>query len=404
MGMMVGRNLGKKLKETISQGRSFFLFGPRQTGKTTLLDHIATQYKNVLNYSFLEIPLRQRAEQQPEFLRQEIDAASPDIIIIDEVQKVPEILDEVQYMIDKYRWIFLISGSSARKLRRKNINLLAGRAITFRLDPLDIAERKSFAKDFQSLDSLKDILSYGDMPEVALLTEDQKFPLVKNLLRSYVETFLEEEIRMETLIRKIGIFGNFLRLAAEMSGRILSFRELSQDLGVTHHTISSFYEILHDCMIVEKIPPLIPSKSRRRLSKASKYLFFDIGIRNSAAQLITREGVNREEWSQRFEEWTGLSLIRYLRSQNLQGSLYYWRDHNGPELDWVVEYENRWIPVEVKFVENPQQKHTRHLELFLDENKDRASKGFLVYLGKRPRKISEKITAIPWFDLYRVFD
>jgi len=165
--------------------------------------------------------------------------------------------------------------------------------------------------------------------------------LIENLLRSYVETFLEEEIRMETLIRKIGIFGNFLRLAAEMSGRILSFRELSQDLGVTHHTILSFYEILHDCMIVEKIPPLIPSKSRRRLSKASKYLFFDIGIRNSAAQLITREGANREEWSQRFEEWIGLSLIRYLRSQNLQGSLYYWRDHNGPELDWVVEYENR---------------------------------------------------------------
>lgn len=401
---MIERNLEKELKETISQRRSFFLFGPRQTGKTTLLNHIATQYKNVLTYSFLEIPLRQRAEQHPEFLRQEIEASSPEIIIFDEVQKVPEILDEVQYMIDKYRLIFLITGSSARKLRRKNVNLLAGRAITFRLDPLDIFERKSFVKDFQSLDSLKDILSYGDMPEVALLTEDQKFSLVENLLRSYVETFLEEEIRMETLVRKIGIFGNFLRLAAEMSGRILSFRELSQDLGVTHNTISSFYEILHDCMIVERIPPLIPSKSRRRLSKASKYLFFDIGIRNAAAQLITREGANREEWSQRFEEWIGLSLIRYLRSQNLRGGLYYWRDHNGPEIDWVVEYENRWIPVEVKFVENPQQKQTRHLELFLNENEDRASKGFLVYLGKRPRKISEKITAIPWFDLYRVFE
>lgn len=401
---MIARNLEKELKKTIAQKKSFFLFGPRQTGKTTLLDHLSGQYNNVLNYSFLEIPLRQRAEQRPESLRQEIEAASPEFVIIDEVQKVPEILDEVQYMIDRYKLIFLITGSSARKLKRKNVNLLAGRAITYRLDPFDIKERKSFAKDFQSLSTLKDILTYGDMPEIALFTEGQKIPLVENLLRSYVETFLEEEIRMETLVRKIGIFGNFLRLAAEMSGRILSFRELSQDVGVTHHTISSFYEILYDCMIVERIQPLIPSASRRRLSKASKYLFFDVGVRNAAAQLLTREGVSREEWSRRFEEWIGLSLIRYLRSRNLQGSLYYWRDHNGPEIDWVVEHENRWIPVEVKFIENPQQKHTRHLELFINENKDRASKGFLVFLGDRPRKITKKITAIPWFESNRVFE
>ncbi len=401
---MIERILEKELKKTIKQIKSFFLLGPRQTGKTTLLDHLSSQHKNVLSYSFLEIPLRQRAEQKPESFRQEIEAVSPEIVIIDEVQKVPEILDEVQYMIDKYKMIFLITVSSARKLRRKDVNLLAGRAITFRLDPFDIAERKSFSKDFESLRTLQNILTYGDMPEIALLTEDRNFPLVKNLLRSYVETFLEEEIRMETLVRKIGVFGNFFGLAGEMSGRSLSFRELSQDLGVTHNTISSFYEILHDCMVVERIPPLIPSSSRRRLSKANKYLFFDIGIRNMAAQLLVQEGVRREEWSQRFEEWIGLSLIRYLRSRNLQGSLYYWRDHNGPEIDWVVEYENRWIPVEVKYLENPQPKHTRHLELFLRENKDIAPKGFLIFLGNKPRKIAENIAAIPWFDSYRIFE
>lgn len=400
---MIERNLKKELLETLSEEHSFFLFGPRQTGKTTLLNHIASQYKKVLYYSFLEIPLRQRAEQHPEFLRQEIEASSPEIIIIDEVQKVPKILDEVQLMIDKYNLTFLITGSSARKLRRKNVNLLAGRAVTFRLDPFDISEKMSFAKNFHSLSCLKDILSYGDMPEISLLVEEKKIKPAKNLLRSYVETFLEEEIRMETLIRKIGVFGNFLRMAAEMSGNILSFRQLSQDLGVTHHTISSFYEILHDCMIVERISPLIPSKSRRRLSKAHKYLFFDIGVRNAAAQLLNQEGVRREEWSQRFEEWTGLCLIRYLRSRNLQGNLYYWRDHNGPELDWVVERENRWIPLEVKYTENPQPKHIRHLKLFLNENKDRASQGYLVYLGKKPRKIAKNITAIPWFDLYQIF-
>ncbi len=402
--MMIKRNLEEELRKTISQRRSIFLFGPRQTGKTTLLEHISNQYANVLNYSFLEIPIRQRAEQQPEFLRQEIEAVLPELIIIDEVQKVPEILDEVQYMIDRYKLLFLITGSSARKLRRKNVNLLAGRAITYRLDPLDNEERKSFVKNFKSIDSLKDILTYGDMPEIVLLTEEGKTGLVENLLRSYVETFLEEEIRMETLVRKLGVFGNFLRMAAEMSGRILSFRELSQDLGVTHHTISSFYEILHDCMIVEKVPPLLPASSRRRLAKASKYLFFDIGVRNSAARIFVRKGMSREEMSHRFEEWIGLSLIRHMRSRNLPGIVYYWRDHNGPEVDWVVEYRERWIPIEVKYVEKPLQKHIRHLETFMDENKRKSPKGFLVFLGEKPRKLTDRITALPWFDLGKVFE
>ena len=404
MGIMIKRNLESELRKIILQQRSFFLFGPRQTGKTTLLNHISNHYSNVLNYSFLEIPVRQRAEQQPEFLRQEIEAALPELIVIDEVQKVPEILDQVQYLIDRHKLIFLITGSSARKLRRKNVNLLAGRAITYRLDPLDITERKSTVKNFNSIDSLKDILTYGDMPEIVLLVEEGKTGLVENLLRSYVETFLEEEIRMETLTRKLGVFGNFLKMAAEMSGRILSFRELAQDLGVTHHTISSFYEILHDCMILEKVPPLIPASSRRRLAKASKYLFFDIGVRNSAAQVFVRSGMSREEMRQRFEEWIGLSLIRYLRSRNLPGYVYYWRDHNGPEVDWIVEYRGRWIPIEVKYVDKPIQKHIRHLETFMNENREKCTEGFLVFLGERPRKLTDRITALPWFELGQLFE
>jgi predicted AAA+ superfamily ATPase len=404
MGNMIARNLEREIIETIAQRRSLFLFGPRQTGKTTLLDHIAGQNDQVLKYSFLKIPLRQKAEQRPEFLRQEIEAALPKMVILDEVQKVPEILDEVQYLIDKHKIMFLITGSSARKLRRKNVNLLAGRAITYRLDPFDMEERRSFSKRFGSMDSLKNILTYGDLPEIALLTEDQQMKLVDNLLRSYIETFLEEEIRMELLIRKVGIFGNFLRLAAEMSGRILSFRELSQDLGVAHHTISSYYTILHDCLIIERIPPLIPASTRRRLSKSNKYLFFDIGVRNAAAQTLARAGINKEEWSRRFEEWIGLSLLRYLRSRNLKGTVYYWRDHNGPEIDWVVEYENSWIPVEVKFLDDPLPKHIRHLETFLDENKKKARKGFVIFLGERPRKLTEKITALPWFELQAIFE
>jgi uncharacterized protein len=401
---MIKRNLENELVDTINHGKSFFLLGPKQTGKTTLLEYISSRFAKVLNYSFLDIGLRQRVERQPEVLRQEIEARSPEIIIIDEVQKVPQILDEVQLMIDRYRLIFLITGSSARKLRRKNVNLLAGRAITYRLDPFDIGERRSFTENVASIDYLKDILTYGDMPEIALLAKKGQTKLIEKLLRSYVETFLEEEIRTETLVRKIGVFGNFLKMAAENSGKLLSFRELSQDIGVSHHTISSFYSILHDCMILEKIPPVLPASSRRRLSKANKYLFFDVGVRNAAAHILARDGVNREEWSRRFEEWIGLSLIRYMRSRGRNGKVCYWRAHNGQEIDFVVDYQNQWIPVEVKFTDNPQPKHTRHLQLFMRENAEKTPNGFLIFLGKRPRKLSDNITALPWFDLPRVFE
>ena len=403
MVIMIDRNLHPEIKDLIAQKWSIFLFGPRQTGKTTLLSEISSHYRKVLDYSFLNISLRLKAEQQPQFIRQEVEAARPDLVIIDEVQKVPEILDEVQGMIDQSKVVFAVTGSSARKLKRKGVNLLAGRAITFRLDPFDISERQRVVPDLKGRDWLEKILTYGDLPEITLMVQQEKYKLVENLLRSYVETFLEEEVRMETRVRKIGLFGNFLRMAAEMSGKILSFRELSQDIGVSHQTISSFFSILNDCLVVEPIPPLLPASSRRRLSKATKFIFFDLGVRNATAGLLTRQGITPEEWGNRFEQWIGLSLIRYFRSRNLKGSVYYWRDHNGPEIDWIVEWKNRWIPVEVKLTERLQPKHGRYLSQFIQENPRKASVGYIVFAGDRAGQIDQNIIALPWFELYKIF-
>jgi len=403
MDTMIARNLTTELKETIQNRYSLFLVGPRQTGKTTLMNAILEHFKNVMSYSFLNVTLRQRLEKQPDTFRQEIEAAKPEIILLDEVQKVPKILDEVQFLIDKYNMAFVISASSARKLKREEVNLLGGRAITFKLDPFDLAERQSFTRDFMEIATLKKILTYGDLPRIALLLEENKTRLIENLLRSYIETFLEEEIRQETLIRNVGVFGNFLKIAAEMSGKILSFRELSQDIGVVHGTISSYYTILHDCLVIEEIPSLVPLSTRRRLSKSSKYLFFDIGARNAAAEMLTSRGIDNVEWGNRFEQWVGLLLLRYFRSRNLNGKLFYWRDHNGPEVDWVVEWNNQWIPIEVKFTGNPKPSHIAHLQTFLNEYDKKSSVGYLIFPGERPRKMTENIMALPWFNLYDIF-
>jgi predicted AAA+ superfamily ATPase len=403
MDTMIERNLENELKETIENRYSLFLVGPRQTGKTTLMNAILEHFENVMSYSFLNVSLRQRIEKQPDTFRQEIEAAKPEIILLDEVQKVPKILDEVQFLIDKHNMAFFISASSARKLKREQVNLLGGRAITFKLDPFDLAERQSFTRHFKTSDTLKKMLTYGDLPRIALLLEENKTRLVENLLRSYIETFLEEEIRQETLIRNLGVFGNFLKIAAEMSGKILSFRELSQDIGVVHSTISSYYTMLHDCLVIEEIPSLVPLSTRRRLAKSSKYLFFDIGVRNATAEMLTSQAIDNVEWGNRFEQWVGLSLLRYFRSRNLNGKLFYWRDHNGPEVDWVVEWNNQWIPIEVKFNSNPKPKHTAHLQTFLNEYDKKSSKGYLIFPGERPRKMAENIMALPWFNLYDIF-
>lgn len=400
---MIIRNLENEIRRVIEDGRSLFLFGPRQTGKTTLLNMIVGRSGDILSFSFLNARLRQQAERDPGFLAQEISAAKPRLVILDEVQKVPGILDEVQLMIDRERTIFLITGSSARKLKRDRANLLAGRAVTFRLDPFDVGERATFESHPELPETLQRILTFGDLPEIGLLTRDGKARLAENLLRSYVETFLEEEIRAETLIRKIGVFGNFLRLAAEASGRILSLSELSRDIGVTHHTVASFFDVLHDAMVIEKIDPLLPAATRRRLVKSSKYLFFDIGVRNAAARQLSAVGIGPMEWGNRFEQWVGLSLLRHMRSRNMAGSLHFWRDHNGPEVDWVVELNGRWIPVEVKWGDTPRPRHCSHLRTFLEEYGDKASRGYLIFTGARPRALDKKILAIPWFRLSEIF-
>jgi len=381
----INRFLEDKIRHTIERDKSVLLLGARQTGKTTLTN----QFKSNLSISFISPEIRQRYEKSPHLLKGEVELltgaeiGSRPLVILDEVQKIPVILDVAQDLIDRGKANFIFAGSSARKLRHGDkINLLPGRIVVFYLDPLSLGEFP--AKD------LTERLIYGSLPGIFA---------VENLsdreadLESYVTTYLEEEIRAEAAVRNLGSFARFLELAASESGGIINLRKLSQEIGVSHTTIGAYYQILEDCLIVKKIEPLTQSKTRKKLTKSNRYLFFDLGVRRLAA----REGakLSRDTMGRIFEQFIGLELLKLARQKNQTAKIRFWRDPDGPEVDWVVDMEEVYAPIEVKLTENPSPVDIRHLEVFLSEYKS-AKTGYLICQVSRKAKLSDKVIAIPW--------
>jgi uncharacterized protein len=402
MDDMYERILKRRLADSLKNGMSFFLLGPRQTGKTTIVGEVLRSLSHV-DWNLMETRERQKFEKDPSLIIQEVEAAPADFHFIDEVQKVPELLDNIQILIDEKKKIFALTGSSARKLRRENVNLLPGRTLSFRLDPLCLEEYRDPVK-WNSLGHLKSVLRYGELPKAFTMVHEGRMKLAQELLYSYVMTYLEEEIRAEALVRNMGVFSRFLKLAAEESGRIVSFRAMSQDIGIPHATIAAYYQILEDCLIIERIDALIPAGTRGKVQKASKIMFFDTGVLNAAAEVLGSADYSSEYWGRLFEQWIGLTILKFMRSSGIHGRLHYWRDYGGREVDWVVERDGEWIPIEVKWGENINAASTRHLEYFLQMNVRKAKRGFVVFTGARSRKLDEKISIItPKELLTRVF-
>ena len=381
----ISREIERALQQALARGKSVFLLGPRQTGKTTLISHIPTDE----SISLIQPGVRQHYERNPSVFCSEVEALAEKVkkkpvVAVDEVQLVPELMDVVQDLIDRHVAQFILTGSSARKLRRAaHVNFLPGRVINFKLSPLSLAE-------LTSLPSIHELLHYGSLP--GIMREEDVFSREVDLT-SYVSTYLEEEIRAEAVVRNLGAFGRFMALAASESGNMISMRKLSEEIGVSHSTISSYYQILEDCLIIERVDALVKSKVGRNLMKSPKYLFYDLGIR----RLSAREGVGLPEkhLRQLFEQFIGLELIRYCQQRMIHSKVYYWRDRSGPEIDWILEREGQYIPIEVKWTTMPKEKDARHLQLFLKEYEN-SEVGYIVCRVPLPCKIAEKIYAIPW--------
>jgi predicted AAA+ superfamily ATPase len=394
---MIERFLKKRVQDILDNRISIMLLGPRQTGKTTFIKALLDD-TDYLEYNFMESRVRRRFERNPSLIIDEIEGAGKSIIFIDEVQKVPEVLDNIQILIDEQKRTFAITGSSARKLKRKGINLLPGRTVSLRMDPL---YREEYAENLsgKGRETIKDILKFGELPRIFTLTTEGKRDIATELLYSYVNTYLEEEVRAESLVRNIGAFSKFLKLSAEESGRIISFRNLSQDIGVPHQTISEYYRILEDCLIADRIEALVPASQRGKSVKSPKFLFFDTGVVNAAAEVLGTAEYTSEYWGGLFEQWIGLTILRFIKIYGYKAKLYYWRDYSSREVDWIVEYRDKWLPIEVKWSDTIKKSAVRHITYFLDNFSAKADEGYVVFTGTNPTRIKENVTAVPYTDL-----
>lgn len=344
-----------------------------------------------LQLSFVLPDVRQRYERAPGQLVAEIQALGGrggrrrPLVVLDEVQRVPALLDVVQHAVDGGLAQFVLAGSSARRLRRgRTVNLLPGRVVTLRLDPLSRAEYPDLPLDLLLLD--------GSLPAIC---RTAGAPDREAELRSYVQSYLEEEVRAEALVRNVGSFARFLELAGLESGGIVSFRGLAQELGISHTTVSGFYDILEDCLVAERVDPLTRSRTRKKLTKSSRYLLFDMGVR----RLCANEGrrLPRERLGQLFEQFVG-ELIRQSRLASPPARVHFWRDPDGPEVDWVVDRDGAYVPIETKWTETPTARDARHLEVFLREHPN-AGRGFVVCRVPRRAKVSDRVVALPWQEI-----
>lgn len=359
----ITRTAASSLEKEIQQGQSVLLLGPRQVGKTTLIQKVSQGWPNQVMINLLRARDRDRYSVDPDLLLDEISARlraphdKPLVVVIDEVQRVPPLLDAVQLLLDEHkgRVVCLLSGSSARRMRRGQVNLLPGRITQRLLFPLSSLECKAAGW------SVGNACRFGRLPGIVTTTSND---LRRRTLTTYVATYLQEEIREEGLVRNYGAFRSFLQLAAEHSGGEIRYEKLSRQNNVTSNTIKNYYGILLDTLTAFEVPPLnlqlsLPGKSPRRESKTSKIYLFDPGIINA---ILERWKPTSIEKGRLVEHVVLGDLLAWLEhSPDFGRKLGHWRQHQGHEVDFVISAEDGLTGIEVKLTRQPGKGDLRGL-------------------------------------------
>lgn len=358
------------------KNKSYFLFGPRATGKSTLIHQQFS--KDIQIIDLLEAEIYMRLQFNPGSLESIITMQGEDTtVIIDEVQRVPALLNEVHRLIEAKQIKFLLTGSSARKLRHNQANLLAGRARQAELFPLTYAEIPQF--------DLSRYLHFGGIPMIYL----SDAPI--DDLHAYVNTYLKEEIQAEALVRKLPTFSRFLHFSALTSGQLMNFANIANDVAVSASTVREYYHLLEDTFIGFMLPAWTKSVKRKAISTA-KFYYFDIGVRNTLSRIRSIDS-RSNLYGQAFEHFMACELRAYISYRRKHFSLSYWQSKSGFEVDFIVEDE---VAIEVKTTTQVQDKHLKGLKALLDEKI--VKEYFLISHDKIKRTVGNKIQIMHWSD------
>ncbi len=329
---------------------SIFLFGGRQTGKTTLLRQ---QFPDTTFFDLLDTNVRRRLQQRPVLLYETLkDKPTGTLVIIDEIPEVPELLNEVHRLIVERQLVFILCGSSARKLKRRGHNTLGGRALPVYLYPLVSAEIPDFDIDRA--------VNYGTIPPHYLARNPWR------LLAAYIDVYLKEEIKEEALVRNLDAFQRFLEVAALTDGEIINNNNIAQECGVHATTVSSYFDILEDTLIGYRIPAYT-KVMKRRLVQAPRFYYFDVGVTN---YLLHRKELIRgsADYGHAFEHLVVQELVAYMHYRHCEEKLSYWRTYTGVEVDIIVG--DARIAIEIKSTEEVQNRHIKNLKVFAEEHPD----------------------------------
>ena len=376
--------IGRELRLPALGEETFFLWGPRQTGKTTLLRERFPSGPRVRWIDLLKADEFRRYTTSPELLREEMAAVDwlrggpgeRGQVVIDEVQKVPGLLDEAHWLIENRGLNFALCGSSARKVRRGAANLLGGRALRFELRGLTAAE---LGTGFD----LTRMLNHGYLPRMLEARSPDR------RLDAYVDNYLKEEIAAEGLVRNLPAFSGFLHAAALCDGEMVNFSNVAADCGVSSPTVRAYFEILEDTLLGRWLPAY-RRREKRRVLRAPKFYFVDVGIVNRLA----RRGVlapGSEAYGKAFENWVFHELTACIAYRELKDKLSYWRLSSGAEVDFVLG--DARVAVEAKASARIGSRHLKGLRSFAEDHPE--AHRVLVCLEPLPRRTEDGIDILP---------
>lgn len=359
---------------------SLFVFGPRGTGKTNWIKTHLSSTESI--YIDLLEPLTFRTLQaNPETLKNRLKPGFTGWIIIDEVQRIPELLDEVHRLIEHEHQRFILTGSSARTLKRKGVNLLAGRALQYHMHPLVVQE---LGDAFH----LEHALKLGMLPATYTYDDPERY------LATYVDTYLREEVLQEGLIRNVSAFTRFLEVASFSQGGIVNFTEIAREVGTDRQVVQNYFSILHDLMLSHSLPAFT-KRAKRRLITTDKFYYFDAGVYQHLRPKGILDSMN-EIGGAALETLFYQSLLAINDYDQLDYQFYYWRTASGVEVDFIAYGKKKLIAFEIKHAKTITSKMMRGLHHFKEDYE--IAQLFILYTGNETLYLSDNITALPFVE------